>query len=113
MAASLPCYSATNVDEQRGRGVFDRSIMVSDPIRRKSVTIDPHVLPYSGANFSMTIWRHLETASDTVSPVMASIIAPLVREIQYRCFSLKRNVPPKLCHPCMLTNSGLHRRPRC
>ena len=26
MVASLPCYSVSNVDEQRGRGVFDRSI---------------------------------------------------------------------------------------
>jgi hypothetical protein len=30
VAASLPCYSASNVDEQRGRGVFDRSIEVCD-----------------------------------------------------------------------------------
>ena len=30
VAASLPCYSATNVDEQRGRGVFERSIQVLD-----------------------------------------------------------------------------------
>jgi hypothetical protein len=27
--ASLPCYSADNVDKQRGRGVFTRSIEVS------------------------------------------------------------------------------------
>jgi radical SAM/Cys-rich protein len=26
IVASLPCYSATNVDKQRGKGVFDRSI---------------------------------------------------------------------------------------
>jgi radical SAM/Cys-rich protein len=26
VVASLPCYSSTNVDRQRGRGVFDRSI---------------------------------------------------------------------------------------
>lgn len=26
VAASLPCYSTKNVDEQRGRGVFERSI---------------------------------------------------------------------------------------
>lgn len=26
IVASLPCYSTNNVDEQRGRGVFDRSI---------------------------------------------------------------------------------------
>lgn len=27
VVASLPCYSATNVDSQRGKGVFERSIM--------------------------------------------------------------------------------------
>jgi hypothetical protein len=26
--ASLPCYGAENVDKQRGRGVFERSIEV-------------------------------------------------------------------------------------
>lgn len=26
VVASLPCYSAENVDQQRGNGVFDRSI---------------------------------------------------------------------------------------
>ena len=26
MVASLPCYSVSNVDQQRGKGVFDRSI---------------------------------------------------------------------------------------
>ncbi|MBV9036743.1 MAG: hypothetical protein JO182_19795, partial [Acidobacteriaceae bacterium] len=26
IVASLPCYTAENVDKQRGRGVFDRSI---------------------------------------------------------------------------------------
>ncbi len=26
MVASMPCYSEGNVDEQRGRGVFERSI---------------------------------------------------------------------------------------
>ena len=26
MVASLPCYSAKNVDQQRGRGVFEKSI---------------------------------------------------------------------------------------
>jgi hypothetical protein len=29
VAASLPCYSAANVDEQRGGGVFQRSIKVT------------------------------------------------------------------------------------
>lgn len=27
IVASLPCYSASNVDEQRGPGVFERSIL--------------------------------------------------------------------------------------
>lgn len=27
MVASLPCYSEANVDKQRGRGVFERSIL--------------------------------------------------------------------------------------
>lgn len=34
VVASLPCYSAKNVDQQRGNGVFDRSIrglQASDP----------------------------------------------------------------------------------
>jgi radical SAM/Cys-rich protein len=31
VVASLPCYASTNVDRQRGRGVFDRSI---DALRR-------------------------------------------------------------------------------
>jgi hypothetical protein len=26
VVASMPCYSPTNVDQQRGHGVFDRSI---------------------------------------------------------------------------------------
>ena len=32
IAASLPCYSAANVDEQRGGGVFERSIRVGRPL---------------------------------------------------------------------------------
>lgn len=28
VVASLPCYSASNVDQQRGAGVFERSIQV-------------------------------------------------------------------------------------
>ena len=32
IAASLPCYSAANVDEQRGGGVFQRSIEVIERV---------------------------------------------------------------------------------
>lgn len=37
VAASLPCYSAANVDEQRGGGVFGRSIKARASLRLRAV----------------------------------------------------------------------------
>jgi hypothetical protein len=33
VVASLPCYSEKNVDTQRGRGVYERSVAGKEPLR--------------------------------------------------------------------------------
>jgi radical SAM/Cys-rich protein len=41
VTASLPCYTRDNVDEQRGRGVFDKSIQVLQLLNRLGYGIEP------------------------------------------------------------------------
>lgn len=61
VVASLPCYLSENVDRQRGRGVFDRSIAALKLLNQRGYGRDPKLqidLVYNppvptGANFSL------------------------------------------------------------
>jgi len=59
VVASLPCYSLDNVDKQRGRGVFDKSIdalvRLNEAVRDPDIAYTPalrccHSLPPSVAD---------------------------------------------------------------
>ena len=41
--ASMPCYSPDNVNEQRGNGVFDRSIAAFQKLNKKGYGIEPNL----------------------------------------------------------------------
>jgi radical SAM/Cys-rich protein len=43
IVASLPCYTAPNVDKQRGRGVFDRSIAALLALNEAGYARDPNL----------------------------------------------------------------------
>ena len=57
VAASLPCYSAANVDEQRGGGVFGRSIQVIAKIYRVTTCLWQPARGYCEVGSKVCAWR--------------------------------------------------------
>ena len=100
IVASLPCYSSENVEEQRGQGVFDRSIAGLQELNALGYGIDPELtlnlvynpngafLPGDQAELEAEYKRELKRAFDIVfNSLFAITNIPIARYSSY----LKRN----------------------
>ena len=100
VVASLPCYSADNVEEQRGTGIFDRSISGLQELNALGYGIDPELtlnlvynpngafLPGDQDELEATYKVELKKAFDIVfNSLFAITNIPIARYSSY----LKRN----------------------
>jgi radical SAM/Cys-rich protein len=72
VVASLPCYSAKNVDQQRGDGVFDKSIAA---LRRLNA------LGYGQADSGLTLHLVFNPQGPTLPPAQAQLETDYKREL--------------------------------
>ena len=95
VAASLPCYSATNVDEQRGRGVFDRSIQVCETKSSSCVEIDP-------AGTITAVSPHAD--AESAGKQLCCVLTPSECFLQFRCICPVSNAAlTHACHPLLMS----------
>ncbi|HRQ58554.1 MAG TPA: arsenosugar biosynthesis radical SAM protein ArsS [Azoarcus taiwanensis] len=72
IVASLPCYSAANVDQQRGKGVFDKSIAALERL---------NALGYGAEDSSLTLNLVYNPLGPVLPPAQAQLEAAYKREL--------------------------------